>query len=51
MFIALQTLVLMVIFTILMTRVSDEESSAPKGRYYLGFAVALVAWLVADFVV
>jgi hypothetical protein len=50
-FIALEVLLLMSIFTVGMIHISNEESTEPKGRYYLGIAAAIGAWIVVSFVV
>jgi hypothetical protein len=41
----------MSIFTVGMIHISNEESTEPKGRYYLGIAAAIGAWIVVSFVV
>ncbi len=50
-FIVIEGVILMVIFTMGMTHISNQESSEPKGRYYIGIAVVVVAWVVAAFIV
>jgi hypothetical protein len=43
-------LLLMVIFTVGMTHISDEESTEPKVPYYLGIALGVGAWLLVSFI-
>lgn len=50
-FIAAEVLLLMVIFTVGMMHVSDEESTQPSGGYYVGIAAAVGAWIVVSFVI
>jgi hypothetical protein len=50
-FIAFEVLLLMVIFTVGMIHISNEESTEPKGRYYLGIAAAVGAWIIVSFVI
>ncbi|HEY0795187.1 MAG TPA: hypothetical protein VGD64_05355 [Acidisarcina sp.] len=47
--IAVEVLLLMVIFTVGMMHVSDEESTSSSGRYYLGIVTAVGAWIVVSF--
>jgi hypothetical protein len=41
----------MVILTVGMIHISNEESTEPKGRYYLGIAAGLGAWIVVSFAI
>jgi hypothetical protein len=41
----------MVVFTIGMIHVGNDESLEPRGRYYLGIAAAVGAWIVVSFVI
>ncbi len=50
-FIALEVLLLMVISTVGMIHISNEERTEPKGRYYLGIAASVGAWIVVSFVI
>lgn len=50
-FIAVEVLLLMIIFTVGMMHVSDEESTQSSGGYYLGIAAAVGAWIVVSFVI
>jgi hypothetical protein len=50
-FIGFEVLLLMVIFTVGMIHISDDETTEPKARYYLGIVAAVGAWIVVSFVV
>jgi hypothetical protein len=50
-YIGSEVLLLMVIFTVGMVRVSNRESPESRARYYMGIAAAVGAWIVVSFVI
>lgn len=50
-FIACELLLVMVILTVGMTHIANEESNGPVARYYLGIAAAVGTWAVVSFLI